>query len=84
MTTTYPEGTTKEQWDRYEAELKDHKEFIANYKFFLVRIIKHLEWIQPNQTWTTKEINHVISNEIDRSSSMDQPNKPGYYRANND
>jgi hypothetical protein len=82
--TQYPKGTTKEQWDRYEAELKNHKEFIANYMFFLNRIVKHLEWAHPNQTWTTKEISHVICTEIGHASSMSAPNKPGYEYANND
>lgn len=81
----YPKGTTKEQWDRYEAELKDHNEFITNYRFFLDRIIKHLEWsASKDYEWSVKEIKYAIENEIDKASSMDAPNKPGCLIANND
>jgi hypothetical protein len=81
---TYPKGTTKEQWDQYHIDVKNHEKFIEDYKFFLNRITRHLEWMKPNNTWTTRDILVAISDEIDRSHSMDAPNKPGYYRANND
>lgn len=83
----YPEGTTKEQWDKYELDLKAHNAFIENYKFFLNRIANYLEW-QGNRlnktSFTPAEIRDLVGSEITAASSMDEPNKPGYYRANND
>lgn len=84
---TYPKGTTKEQWDQYEIEVNDHEKFIEHYKFFLDRIVNYLEWQGPrmNKTsFTPSEIRDFVSSEIISADSMDAPNKPGYYRANND
>jgi hypothetical protein len=78
------DGTTDEQWTKYELDVKAHKAFIEDYRFFLNRITRHLEWMKPNNTWTTVDILAAIGREIDKSESMDAPNKPGYYRANND
>ena len=80
----YPNGTTEEQWEKYYEEVARHNEFISRYRFFLDRIVKHLEWRSPSNTWTTDQITKVIKDEIDRADSMDAPNKPGYSRANND
>ena len=77
-------GTTQEQWDRYKEELANHTHFIKDYKFFLDRICRHLQFVQNSKAWTTAEIMDVISREISNSDSMDAPNEPGYYRANND
>ena len=82
--TKLPEGTTQEQWNEYNERLAEHEQFIYNYTFFLNRIVRQLEFVQPNKTWTTEEITKAITSEIKRSDSMDAPNKPGYYRANND
>jgi hypothetical protein len=75
---------TSPEWQRYYADLERHERFYKDYKFFLNRITRHLEWMKPNNTWTTVDILVAINNEIDRGASMDAPNKPGYYRANND
>lgn len=78
---------TQEQLDRYEQDLAAHKKFIENYRFFLDRICTHLEWQggRLNKTsWTPAEIKDWIGSEISASSSLDEPNRPGYYRANND
>lgn len=89
MTTekTYPKGTTKEQWERYEKELSSHEDFIKNYKYFLERITEYLDWQGQRlhkPSWTTPEIKDWVGSEISAKSSMDAPNKPGYYRAAND
>lgn len=81
---TYPTGTTKEQWDRYDQDLAKHEEFYHDYAFYLDRILRHLEWVRPSNTWTTDDIKKTIACEIDRARSMDAPNKPGYEFANND
>jgi hypothetical protein len=81
---TYPAGTTAKQWADYREDLMAHEQFISNYKFFLERIVKHLEWVGKEKTWTPEEIHTVMLNEIKKSHSMDAPNEPGYYRANND
>jgi hypothetical protein len=81
---TYPAGTTAKQWADYREDLMAHEQFISNYKFFLERIVKHLEFVKPNAFWDTKQIAETIGNEIKKSHSMDAPNEPGYYRANND
>lgn len=77
-------GTTQEQWDRYKEDLAKHTQFINDYKFFLNRICRHLQFVSNSKAWTTAEIMDVISKEINKASSMDAPNEPGYYRANND
>lgn len=85
--TTYPKGTTAEQWDQYEIEVKDHEKFIEHYKFFLDRIVSYLEWQGPrmNKTsFTPSEIRDFVSSEISAAESMDKPNRPGYEFANND
>jgi hypothetical protein len=81
---TRTDGTTDEQWERYEAEVKAHEKFIERYRFYLERIVNHLELNYPRCTWTPAKIKEFMTAEIDKSSSMDAPNKPGYYRANND
>lgn len=84
---TRKDGTTDEQWERYELDLKAHEAFIANYKFFLDRIVTYLEWQSGRigkTSFTPAEIKDWVGSEIIASSSMDAPNKPGYTRANND
>jgi len=84
ITKKYPEGITKEQWDDYEIKVEAHEKFIADYRFYLDRICNHLKWVDPNKAWVPEEIRERISSEIRMSHSMDAPNEPGYYRANND
>jgi hypothetical protein len=81
---TRTDGTTDEQWERYEAEVKAHEQFIERYRFYLDRIVNHLKWKRPDHIWTPEEIKSVMESEIRMADSMDAPNKPGYYRANND
>jgi hypothetical protein len=75
---------TKAQWDRYHIEVADHEKFIKDYKFFLERICRHLDWVNKEKAWTPEEIRKVMYSEIDKAHSMDAPNEPGYYHANND
>lgn len=82
-------NVTQEQLDQYAEEVAAHELFIENYRYFLERICNHLDWVQgltigDTRLWTTAEIRKIISDEINKSESMDAPNKPGYYRANND
>jgi len=73
--------TTKEQWDRYES---DCAEFEAR-----MRLIepKKKDYGFDNKMWpdfeSEKAFNEAYS-EWHKSYFMDAPNKPGYYRANND
>lgn len=86
-TKTLPAGTTQEQWDRYEADVKAHEEFIKNYKFFLDRIVTYLEWQSPRinkPSFTPAEIKDFVGSEIFAAQSMDAPNPPNYEFANND
>lgn len=78
------EDTSLPHWQEYYRKLKEHEQFCNDYKFFLDRICRHLEWSKPNNTWTTVDILVLIGSEIDKSRSMDAPNPPGYYRAAND
>lgn len=83
--TGYPEGTTKEQWDKYYSDTKSHDKFISDYRFFLNKIVSHLDWMSSENTlWSIDDIKRVMTTELDKIESMDAPNKPGYYRANND
>ena len=57
--------------EQYETDLKEHKE--------------HCEKIKPKrENYLTKQAFSTDMSEWDRKLSMDAPNKPGYYRANND
>lgn len=81
------EDTSLPEWQKYYADLERHEQFIKNYKFFLDRIVTHLNWLgerRKRNEWTPDDIARVLGSEIDQSWSMDAPNKPGYYRANND
>lgn len=72
-----------QEW-KYQEDVEAHKNFISKYRFYLDRIVNHLEFIQPGKAWTAAEILTTIEGEIRKSESMDAPNKPGYERANND
>ena len=57
-----PKGTTQEQWDRYELDMKAHEDFCAREKP-----------TDPEKLGAWEMMRFC-----------DAPNKPGYYRANND
>ena len=74
----YPEGTTKEQWDQYELDLCNHENSINIKRTLLERILKYA------QEYGIENTRAKFNREFDEALSMDGPNKPGYYRANND
>ena len=78
------EETSLPEWQEYYRRLKAHEEFYDDYKFYLDRILRHLNFLRVDHAWTTDEIRSRMSAEIDMAMSCDAPNKPGYYRANND
>lgn len=66
-----PAGTTREQWERYEEDLKRHE--------------KRVHDTRPNTAdYSTFESYRAATQEWEMMRSCDAPNKPGYYRANND
>ena len=76
--------STPEQWEQYERELESHNAFIQRYRFYLDRICNHLDSVRKDNKWTTEDIRKVMTSEIDMAAHCGAPNKPGYYRANND
>lgn len=92
-TKNYPKGTTKEQWDRYEADLLSHKAHCLDKMPYLVDAFKDaLEDLVKAYQLDPEKYSTVINArkklaEYEAWSmmrSMNEPNKPGYYRANND
>lgn len=70
-----PAGTTKEQWEQYEVELKAHEERCEREK-------PHPE---DYNDWNGGEAAYCAASKAwQMMRSCDAPNKPGYYRANND
>jgi len=68
-------GTTEEQWEIYYAELKEHEERYTERKPKSLGV-----GASPEQE---QDYRHRL-NDWERGYFMDAPNKPGYYRANND
>lgn len=68
---------TKRELD-YIMELNNHKARIANKRAFLNQVVESVSQIGPEATLA--KFNRLL----DESLSMDAPNPPGYYRANND
>lgn len=66
-----PKGTTQEQWDRYAEELKKHKEYYDSIK-------------PKREDFETQDQFNSTLSEWQMNESCFAPNKPGYYRANND
>lgn len=78
MEKEYPKGTTKEQWDQYELDQKNHEAWIKGRKEFLVDVLSHADQHGSQSAF------EYFTKLLDDKLSMDAPNKPGYYRANND
>lgn len=76
--TKLPSGTTQEQWDRYELDQKNHEARINGRREYLEAI---LTMVQKHGIEYTQD---HFNRELDKSLHMDAPNKPGYYRSNND
>lgn len=75
---TLPAGTTQEQWERYELDQKNHESRIQNKRDFLQAVIDY------STTHTLTQTYEHFAAELDMAQSMDAPDEPGYYRANND
>ena len=80
-----PAGTTKEQWDAYEIE---KAAFEARMESIKPQMPSSLDF--PISKRGDEEFHYAMEEykkayrEWDRAHSMDAPNKPGYYRSNND
>lgn len=73
------------QDETYERDLKNHHTRIVTMRMEHKRMIGWLKSYYPNkETWTLAELEKAGTHLIDMASSMDAPNEPGYYRANND
>ncbi len=68
----------------YEQELSEHLERIIVMRMELKRMVGWLKSYYPNKTWTVEELEKDGKHLIDMAESMDAPNAPGYFRANND
>lgn len=77
-----PEGTTQEQWDQYTIELAAHKQNMAVKKIHFEQAVYVIKNLVSSETLTA--IQSRLENELSWSNSCDAPNRPGYYRANND
>lgn len=73
-----PKGTTLEQWERYELDEHNHMAWCKSRQEFAETVIKFVQMYGPVEAFER------IKKSIDEIRSMDAPNKPGYYRANND
>lgn len=68
---SYPKGTTAEQWEEYAKAAKKHEDYC--------------ESMRPlREMYLTDQAFQIDINEWSKIALMDAPNKPGYYRANND
>lgn len=63
--------TSKEQWDKYYADLKAHEQRMDDTK-------------PMRCNFQDDDAFHNAMVEWDRARFCDAPNEPGYYRANND
>jgi hypothetical protein len=86
-TIAYPKGTTKEQWDRYESEMKAHDERVKRLQPDPAKYGFESSSLENQGGWTIEggeqAFRRAVS-EWEMMRSCDAPNKPGYYRANND
>jgi hypothetical protein len=74
----YPKGTTKEQWDKYELDQRNHEAWVKGRRDYLECILSTV------QNYSIDYARSYFNRLLDETLSMDAPNKPGYYRANND
>lgn len=81
-TTTYPKGTTAAQWDQYTIDMARHKENMRLKKIHFEQALFVIEKIVSHEQLLKIQSN--LASELSMSDSCDAPNKPGYYRANND
>jgi hypothetical protein len=69
---------TQEQLDQYDIDFKNFVNSIMNKRELLDRILKYAN------EYGIENTRNKFNKEFDESLSMDAPNRPGYYRANND
>lgn len=73
-----PQGTTQEQWDQYQVNLKNHQNWCNDREQFAEYVAEEV------MKCGYKSALEKIKKEIEQIWFMDAPNEPGYYRANND
>lgn len=73
-----PEKTTKEQWDKWYLEMRNHVAWIEGRRYFLGDVLAHVN------VFGIDAARQFFNNKLDESLSMDRPNEPGYQRAAND
>lgn len=71
-------GTTPEQWERYDMDKRNHEARIHNKTTFLNDVLKYAK------EYGIENTEKHFKDKINQEWSMDAPNMPGYYRANND
>lgn len=72
-------GTKRlEEMERYELDLRNHKAYCNDHLKFAETVIELVKQFGPERA--TEKVKNVIS----EMRFIDAPNKPGYYRANND
>lgn len=84
---TYPSGTTASQWDRYEIDLKAHEERVKRLQPDPAKFGFEANELESQGGWTIEGGEQAFRkavSEWEMMRSMDAPNVPGYFRANND
>ncbi len=66
-----PEGTTRDQWVQWATQQVNHEDYCAKVR-------------PKKEAFTSDEEYDSEMMEWHRKVSCDAPNKPGYYRSNND
>lgn len=75
------EKTTPEQWERYYADLKSHEQHMDAKK---PKEPNPLDYPDEGLFMRAMAAYRTEKSQWDMAYSCDAPNKPGYYRANND
>jgi len=81
-TKTLPAGTTQAQWDQYTIDLARHRENMRLKKIHFEQAVFAIENMVSKELLF--KIKSRLQSELSMSDSCNEPNKPGYYRANND
>lgn len=79
-----PKGTIADDWREYADRMRHHEFNIGRERFYLDHFCNLLEQFAAKKQWTAEEIRARLKSEIDMANHCDAPNKPGYFRANND
>lgn len=69
--TKLPKGTTESEWFRYHEKMISHEERVSREEPDLEKYANEESFESAVSEWSMMR-------------SMDMPNQPGYYRANND